>query len=84
MPKCFRLRIDNTKIYFEPYIMQHKGLDNYEFHIDHLMDESVNFDPSYINQSMMLWFSYNITKFERHQISLNETRIKIDGYVQIN
>ena len=63
--------------------MPQKDLNYCDFYINQRINESLNFDPSYTNQSMMLWFSYD-TKYERQIISSNETRIRINGNVKLN
>ena len=64
---AFRLRIDNSKIYFEPLhailIPKFPGDSGGTIQIttEKNLSENLRFDPSYIGKRMMLWFTYDLT-----------------------
>ena len=85
---AFRLRIDNSKIYFEPLhailIPNFPGDSGGKIEITTQKNSSENlhFDPSYIGKKLMLWFTYDLT-FEQTinpQSSLSKTII-IKGHI---
>ena len=64
---AFRLRIDNSKVYFEPLhailIPKFPGDSGGTIQIttEKNLSENLRFDPSYIGKRMMLWFTYDLT-----------------------
>ena len=78
---AFRLRIDNSKICFEPlFILQIFGKTTITSNKN--IAEHLNFDPSYIGKRLMLWFTYDLTfkKTFNPKSSLSKTII-IKGHV---
>ena len=85
---AFRLRIDNSKIYFEPLhailIPKFPGDSGGTIQIttEKNLSENLRFDPSYIGKRMMLWFTYDLTFKQtiNPQSSLSKT-ITIKGLI---
>ena len=85
---AFRLRIDNSKIYFEPLhailIPKFPGDSGGKIQIttEKNLSENLRFDPSYIGKRMMLWFTYDLTFKQtiNSQSSLSKT-ITIKGLI---
>ena len=85
---AFRLRIDNSKIYFEPLhailIPKFPGDSGGTIQIttEKNLSENLRFDPSYIGKRMMLWFTYDLTFKQtiNSQSSLSKT-ITIKGLI---
>ena len=87
-PIAFSLRIDNSKIYFEPkhaiLVPNFPGDSSGKIEIttQKNLSENLHFDPSYIGKRLMLWFTYNLT-FKQTinlQSSLSKTII-IKGHI---
>ena len=85
---AFSLRIDNSKIYFEPkhaIIVPNFPGDSagkIEITTQKNLSENLHFDPSYIGKRLMLWFTYDLTFKQtiNPQSSLSKTII-IKGHI---
>ena len=87
-PIAFSLRIDNSKIYFEPkhalLVPKFPGDSGGTIQIttEKNLSEHLNFDPSYIGKRLMLWFTYDLSFKQtiNPQSSLSKTII-IKGHI---
>ena len=87
-PIAFSLRIDNSKIYFEPkhaiLVPNFPGdsAGKIEITTQKNLSENLHFDPSYIGKRLMLWFTYDLTFKQtiNTQSSLSKTII-IKGHI---
>ena len=87
-PIAFKLRIDNSKIYFEPLhailIPKFPGDNGGTIQItaEKNLSENLRFDSSYIGKRLMLWFTYDLTFKQtiNPQSSLSNT-ITIKGLI---
>ena len=85
---AFSLRIDNSKIYFEPkhaiLVPNFPGDSGGKIEIttQKNLSENLHFDPSYIGKRLMLWFTYDLTFKQtiNPQSSLSKTII-IKGHI---
>ena len=85
---AFSLRIDNSKIYFEPkhaiLVPNFPGdsAGKIEITTQKNLSENLHFDPSYIGKRLMLWFTYDLTFKQaiNSQSSLSKTII-IKGHI---
>ena len=85
---AFSLRIDNSKIYFEPkhaiLVPNFPGdsAGKIEITTQKNLSENLHFDPSYIGKRLMLWFTYDLTFKQtiNPQSSLSKTII-IKGHI---
>ena len=80
-PIAFRLRIDNSKIYFEPLhgaLIPTSPADTsgkIKITLQKNLSEDLHFDPPYIGKHFMLWFTYNLTY--RVKVDLNNCKSKL-------
>ena len=89
-PIAFSLRIDNSKIYFEPkhaiLVPNFPGdsAGKIEITTQKNLSENLHFDPSYIGKRLMLWFTYYLTFKQtiNTESSLSKT-IKIKGHITL-